>query len=168
MTVTLNITQTADDDGDHIHIKQPGFAGLKGTEENRHIPKGSEKEWRDHQDHIFGHVKGKNNHKFKTFLLWFSDCAILGYSQWLKLSDLSDSDEDEKFLKEGWNDEADYIESYVESQGNGWTARQIWGFKNVQSEGKTVRKYARNVVVKKGKDVRRAHLYYNYLGPVAK
>jgi hypothetical protein len=89
-----------------------------------------------------------------------------GFTQWRKLSELSDSDEDEKFLKEGWLDEPDFIDSYVESQGNGWTAHQIWGFVNVESDGKTVRKYGRRVVVKKGKNVIRARLFYNYIGPV--
>jgi hypothetical protein len=168
MTVTLNITQSTDEDGsESIVIKQPGFAGLKGTEEKRHIPKGDDKEWRDHQDHIFGHVKGNFDPQLRPLICSHVDFNTTGFSQWRKLSELSDSDEDEKFLKEGWLDEPDYIESYVESQGNGWTARQIWGFVNVESEGKTLRKYGRRVVVKKGNNVIRARLFYNYIGPVA-
>src|ERR1700753_2917454 len=151
MTVTLIIKQSTEADGtENIVITQPGTAGIKGTEEKRHIPTGTEKEWRDHEDHVFGHVKGKhclNNELWNRILI-----KSVGYTQWRKLSELSDTDEDEKFLKEGWLDEADYIDSYVESQGNGWTAHQVWGF----AETNGVRKYTRRVVVKKGKDVKRA------------
>ncbi len=60
MTVTLIIRQSKDEDGTgHIDITQPGFAGIKGTEEKRVIPPTrDEKIWSDHTDHIFGHVKG--------------------------------------------------------------------------------------------------------------
>ena len=46
----------------------------------------------------------------------------------------------------------------VESQGNGWTAHQIWGFAEING----VRKYSRRVVVRKGKDVKRARLVYDF------
>jgi hypothetical protein len=62
MTVTLKINQKTDDEGtEWITITQPGAGGFSGTTENRHIPKGGEKEWSDHKDHIFGHVKGKRS-----------------------------------------------------------------------------------------------------------
>jgi hypothetical protein len=95
------------------------------------------------QDHIFGAVKG--------------------ISKWKKLSDYTD-DEDEKFLKSGWDQatgDGDVIDSYAESLNNGWTAHQVWGFQSVNE----TRKYARNVVVKKGEKVQRATLFYDYKGP---
>ena len=59
MTVTLIIRQSSEEDGtENIVIQQPGAAGIKGTEEKRHIPTSNEKEWGDHEDHVFGHVKG--------------------------------------------------------------------------------------------------------------
>jgi hypothetical protein len=59
MTVKLEIEQSTDEEGvEHIVITQPGAAGIKGTQEKRHIPKGDEKSWTDHKDHVFGHVKG--------------------------------------------------------------------------------------------------------------
>jgi len=140
MTVILIIRQSTDPDGiEHIDIVQPGAAGIKGTEEKRQIPKGDEKLWSDHEDHVFGHVKG--------------------YTQWRKLSDLSDTDEDEKFLKEGWIDADIFIDGTVESQGNGWTARQVWGFALIDG----VRKYTRRVVVKKESSVVRARLVYDFV-----
>jgi len=144
MTVTLIIRQEVEADGvTVVTIQQPGTAGIKGTEEKRNIPvAGGDKLWRDHEDHVFGHVKG--------------------YTQWIKNEDLSDSDEDEAFLKAGWVDGPDHVDSYVESQGNGWVARQIWGFAEVESAGQTVRKYVRRVVVRKGKDFKRARLVYDY------
>jgi len=139
MTVTLIVRQSTEEDGgESILIQQPGTAGIEGTEEKRHIPADNDKEYRDHQDHIFGTVKS--------------------YSQWRKLSELSDTDEDDKFLKDGWLDEPDYIETNAENQGNGWVARQVWGF----AETGGVRKYTRRVVVKKGKDVKRARLVYDF------
>jgi hypothetical protein len=58
MTVTLIVKQSTEEDGgESILIQQPGAAGIKGTEEKRHIPADNDKEYRDHQDHIFGTVK---------------------------------------------------------------------------------------------------------------
>lgn len=48
-----------------------------------------------------------------------------GKSRWVKLADV-DNDE---FLKTGWDDmEGKHIQSYVESNGNGWTADQVGWF----------------------------------------
>jgi len=150
MTVTLIIRQSKDEDGTgHIDILQPGFAGIQGTEEKRVIPPaGDEKQWNDHKDHIFGHVKG--------------------WSQWLKLADLSDDDEDEKFLKQGWIEAPEYLETYVESQDRDWIARQVWGFALVESGGQTVKKYVRRAVIRKknGKEVKHARLVYDYKEPL--
>jgi hypothetical protein len=88
---------------------------------------------------------------------------------WRTLSDLSDEDEDEAFLKEGWEESDTYIESYVESQGNEWIARQVWGFAETPSKasgGAKVRRYTRRVVVKKGSEFKKAVLTYDYVGPL--
>lgn len=59
MTLTLIVTESTDANGTvHIDISQLAGPGLTGTKEKRHIPPNGEKEWRDHEDHIFGHVKG--------------------------------------------------------------------------------------------------------------
>ena len=99
-TVTLTIKQYTSDDGlTHIDIEQRATGGISGTTENRTL----DWEYRDHKDGIFGEVKGK--------------------SRWVKLSDVED---DNEFLKKGWLDEGDkYVQSYVESVGNGWTANQV-------------------------------------------
>ena len=67
MTVTLVIHQTTDSKSDNkghydateIVIKQPGAAGFPGTEERREIGADNARVWRDHEDHVFGSVKGK-------------------------------------------------------------------------------------------------------------
>jgi len=142
MTVALVIKEYKDDDGvTHIDIEQPGAAGIKGTTELRQLD-GS---WREHEDHIFGAVKGT--------------------TKWIKISDLKDDDADEAYLKKGWSAETEgdeAIDSYVESIKNGWTARQIWGFEEIEVEGKKERRYVRHVVVKKGSDTIRARLIYDY------
>lgn len=37
---------------------------------------------------------------------------------------LADVDDDE-FLKTGWDDQGEHVQSYVESVGNEWTANQV-------------------------------------------
>ena len=59
----------------------------------------------------------------------------------------------------GEGEEGVLIDSYVESQGNGWTARQVWGFADVRGE----RRYVRRVVVKKGGKTIRARLVYDFV-----
>jgi hypothetical protein len=143
MTVTLNVKQYVDDEGvTHIDIDQVGAAGVRGTTERRIL----HGEWNQHEDHVFGAVKGR--------------------SKWTKLSALSDSDEDDKFLKSKWDQqtqEGDVIESYAESLSNGWIARQVWGFQDING----VRKYTRNIVVKKGSETQRVSLHYDYKAPNA-
>jgi len=50
------------------------------------------------------------------------------------------------------------IDSYVESVNNGWTARQIWGFADIDG----TRRYVRRVVVKKGPKVQRQRIVYDF------
>jgi hypothetical protein len=139
MPVTLVIKEYTDDKGaDHIDIEQPGAAGIKGTTERRIITD----EWQEHEDHIFGRVRGR--------------------SKWSKISELTDDDKaDEAHLKSKWDkatQDGDILDNHVESQGNGWVGRLVWGFQEVNGK----RKYARNVVVKKGDKVERVTLIYDY------
>jgi len=144
MTVTLVTKQYKDDAGVvHIDIEQPGAAGIKGTTELRQL----DGTWNEHEDHVFGAVKGTTN--------------------WTKVADLKDGDADEAFLKKGWseettNDEDGAIDSYVESIKNGWTARQIWGFEEVEVHGAKQRMYVRHVCVKKKDQTIHARLVYDF------
>ena len=133
-TITLHIKQyKGDDDVVHIDIDQTATGGVKGTTELRHLDfKESE-----HDDHIFGKVRGK--------------------SRFVKISEVEDA-----HLKSNWlpeTENGDAVESNVVSIGNGWEAKQIWGFQ--EKDGK--RLYARNVVVTKGSERKEARLYYDYL-----
>lgn len=78
------------------------------------------------------------------------------------------TEEDAKYLAEGWlkeMEEGEIIESYVENEGNKWTAWQVWGFAEIGGERKQVR---RIVVRKTDKDeVKRVRLVYDYLGELA-
>lgn len=143
MPVTLHITSYTDDEGKfHIDVVQPGAAGIKGTTEKRIL----DGELGDHQDHIFGKVQTTNN--------------------WAKVADITDDDkEDEALFKSKWLPESlegDVIDNHATSVGNGWVARQIWGFQEFDG----VRKYARNIVVKKGDKVERVTMVYDYKGPL--
>jgi hypothetical protein len=138
MSVQLNIKSYQDESGAwHIDVEQPGAAGIKGTTELRTI----DGKKADHEDHIFGHVVGVTN--------------------WIKVGDFKDDDEDEAFLKQDWLDE-ELVDNQVESTKNGWTARQVWGFQNVIEGGVEKRFYVRNVVVKKKDKIERAKLIYDF------
>lgn len=123
----------------HIDIEQTGTAGMKGTSEKRCL----DNVFREHSDWLFGHVKGQ--------------------TKWLTAADITDA-----YLSSGWlegpeeqggpNGET-HLMSHVESIDAGWTATQIWGFKLFDG----VRKYARNVVISKGKERVELLLVYDYL-----
>ncbi|KAG8527004.1 uncharacterized protein KY384_008433 [Bacidia gigantensis] len=139
-TITLTITEYVDSSHiTHMDISQVASGGIQGTTEKRTL----DWTWRDHKDGIFGSLKGR--------------------SRWCKLSDVEDVGEDgAKWLKTGWLDgeDADYVQSYVESYDNGWTANQVWGFEAVDGE----RYYVRHVVVRNGEDWKCARLVYDFLG----
>jgi hypothetical protein len=126
-TVTLTINQyeappkpphTSSDIVTHIDIEQSA-SGLSSTQENRCL----DNQHRDHTDWLFGTVRGQ--------------------SRWVTLDEIDDA-----HLKKGWLVEGDnkFVYSLAESQDNGWTATQIWGFKMVEGE----RRHCRNLLVKKG------------------
>ena len=58
--------------------------------------------------------------------------------------------------------EGEVVEGFVENEGSGWTAWQVWGFGEVGG----VRRYVRRIVVRKtGKEeVRRVRLVYDFAG----
>jgi len=138
-TITLHTKQYSDSDNiSHIDIDQTATGGIKGTTEIRVL------NWkeREHDDHIFGHLKGR--------------------SRWLANFD----EIEDPYLKEGWLDVDSekggpngevHIESTVVNEEKGWTAQQVWGFAIVDG----TRYYVRRVVVTKGKEVLKVRLVYN-------
>ncbi|KAF4978060.1 hypothetical protein FZEAL_5526 [Fusarium zealandicum] len=115
----------------HIDIEQSA-SGLTSTQENRCL----DSTFREHSDWLFGAVNGK--------------------SQFITLDEVEDD-----FLKQGWliEGEGKFIYSYVESQGKGWIATQVWGFKEVNGE----RRYVRHVLVTKGTERVTAKLIYDFV-----
>ncbi|KAB5579871.1 hypothetical protein GE09DRAFT_1080032 [Coniochaeta sp. 2T2.1] len=147
-TLTLDIKQytappsppnSSPDAVTHIEIEQTGTGGLKGTTEKRCL----DHQWREHSDWMFGHVKGQ--------------------TKFLKAEEVTD-----EYLKKGWLEGEgenkgpggeSHIESYVESLESGWTARQVWGFQEIEG----VRRYCRNIVVEKGAERVEIRLVYDFL-----
>jgi hypothetical protein len=137
-TLYLEVKQYTDEAGVvHIDIEQTTTGGLKGTTELRTL----DWEEREHEDHIFGKVKGQTR--------WIATDAI-----------------ETPFLKEGWLEGEEekggpagetHIESYVVADA-GWTATQIWGFAEIDGE----RRYTRRVSVKKGDQEIQVRLVYEY------
>ena len=75
--------------------------------------------------------------------------------------------EDKSFLCDGWEkaimDGSEVVETYSESKASGWTARQIWGFEDVQVGENVERRYTRHVVIRKGSGVQRLRLVYDWV-----
>ncbi|KAF7544206.1 hypothetical protein G7Z17_g10125 [Cylindrodendrum hubeiense] len=116
----------------HIDIVQSA-SGLSSTTENRCI----DNTFRDNSDWLFGTVKSR--------------------SAFVSLDEV-----DDEFLKKGWLIEGEgkqFVKSYVESQGNGWIATQIWGFETIDGE----RRYCRHVMVTKGDERVQIRLVYDYV-----
>jgi hypothetical protein len=125
----------------HIESVQMGPAGFKGSTEARVL----DGKWHDKSDFIFGPTKEK--------------------TEWIKLSDLSDTDEDDKYLKTGFDAETEageVINATIESVGAGWVGRQVWGFATVDG----VRKHVRHITVRKGDKVVRLKMINDYEGPL--
>lgn len=55
------------------------------------------------------------------------------------------------------------VETYVESDSNGWVGSQVWGFATLTIGGKEERRHVRRVVVKKGKSVKRIVLVFDWV-----
>jgi len=152
-TITQHLKQYPDPDDasvTHIDFDQVVTGGITGTTELRTL------DWQDrpHSDHLFGSLKGRSR---------FNKVAALGES----VKEVRGGDEeDAKFLAEGWDEETlagEIVENYVESDNNGWVGWQVWGFATVTVGGKEERRHVRKVVVKKGKNVKRIRLVYDWV-----
>lgn len=154
-TVTLHVTHyhaapsppsTSTDPVTHIDINQVIVGGLKGTQEVRCLDGAK----REHADWLFGRVEGQ--------------------ARWISLDEV---DADDESLKKGWlageaahPDGKTHIMTHGENldDGGGWAATQVWGFQEVDGE----RRYARNIVIKKGSKSEAFRLVYDYKGPLPK
>lgn len=152
-TVTLHVKQEVAADGfTHITIANTVTGGIKGTTEARTL----DYTYREHEDHIFGSLRGR--------------------SRWLDPSSPSAQPNPafpeegimDGYLMDGWLEEGEgagpggesKVQSTSISNDKGWTADQIWGFAIV--DGK--RYHVRRVVVRKGNEVLKARLVYDWQG----
>lgn len=130
----------------HIDIESVITGGIKGTAEKRTL------DWtqRSHTDHIFGSVTGLS--RFFT--------ELNNVETMTKLPSGSKDPEDEAWLKNERFEDKDglFLQSWVESTEAGWTAEQVWGFEVIDG----VRRHTRRVVVRKGENVERGWLVYDY------
>jgi len=123
-TITLHTKQYDDEGVTHIDIDQTATGGIKGTTELRTL------DWtyRDHTDHIFGELKGRN--------------------RWTKIDNPEILDD---FLKEDWLDaDGDFVQTFVDNEKSGWTGEQIWGFAIVDEK----RYHVRRLIITKKRVVR--------------
>ncbi|EFQ98641.1 hypothetical protein MGYG_01663 [Nannizzia gypsea CBS 118893] len=168
-TVTLHVKQYTEDDAVHIDIAQTLTGGISGTTEKRELG------WvpREHTDHIFGSVRGRTRYiaskkdgsktvpaiEIQTKVgKEEEDAAVAKFFNGDVLANGSASD--------GWvvDDEAEgsepFLQSWVESIDNGWTAEQVWGFEVIND----IRYYTRRIAVAKDGQCSRVRLVYRYIG----
>ncbi|KAK8219715.1 hypothetical protein M8818_000689 [Zalaria obscura] len=139
-TIVLHVKEYADD-SEHVHIDIEQVSSFATTNEERTL----DWQFRDHDDRIFGKVRGK--------------------TRFVKLGDL-----DDEFLKTGWDPKwveesgGEAVEAFVESVGKEpmWTADQVWGFAVVGKGEGEGRRYVRHVVARKGEEVHRIKMVYDW------
>lgn len=124
----------------HVDIEQTTTGGLQGTSELRTL----NWEEHEHEDYIFGKVRGK--------------------TRFVGNDGIADA-----YLTEGWLEGEEekggpagefHIESDVVADA-GWNANMIWGFAEIDGE----RRYTRRIVIKKGEQVLKVRLVYDYYVP---
>ncbi|PWY80694.1 hypothetical protein BO70DRAFT_362650, partial [Aspergillus heteromorphus CBS 117.55] len=177
-TVTLSIhsfPDAAEPSVLHIDIDQTVTGGIKGTTERRL----SDGKKREHQDHIFGNVRGCSklfrgskgedaDGKVRPYLKFDSETEDPLVFRFLRGEVLADGKECEGFLVEELGEEYGegeglWLQSFVENLDVGWTAEQIWGFEII--DGK--RYYTRRVAVVKDGSYKLARFVYSYIRPRA-
>ncbi|KZZ95713.1 hypothetical protein AAP_01389 [Ascosphaera apis ARSEF 7405] len=159
-TVTLHMTEKEENGVIIVTSDQTITGGVKGTTEVRIL------NWepRAHEDKIFGKVVG--NSRFVE-----AEGNVPALEVQTKVADPKENEAIEKFLKgetladgkptEGFvvdEQNTSFLQSWVVSQENGWTAEQIWGFEMIDGQ----RRHTRRAVVAKGKKVVKARLVYTY------
>jgi hypothetical protein len=154
-TITQHLRQspTTGEDGQPtiaITIDQIVTGGLKGSVESRTL----DWHYRGHSDWLFGTLQGRS--RYSTLAKILEESKGKGATE-----------EDAKYITDGWlkeTEEGEVVESFVDNDGNKWTAWQIWGFAEIGGERKLTRRFA---VRRKGKDeVVRVRLVYDYVGPL--
>ncbi|KAF3016152.1 hypothetical protein E8E14_008718 [Neopestalotiopsis sp. 37M] len=148
-TVTLDVKQYTDEATGvpHVDIEQTATGGLKGTSEKRTVDGTA----REHSDWLFGKVKAR------SFFVTHEDLPG-------KIREELGGDD---FLAGDWivadgektgPGGALHLVNYVEAEA-GWTAAQVWGFQTIGGE----RRYARNIVIKKGDKKVELRLVYDFV-----
>ena len=135
-TVTVTLSQYTDSEGrKHLDQEQLTTGGIRNFEDRI-----MDWQWTEKYNWIWGKVNGK--------------------SRYTKLGGIEDA-----YLKEGWSKdcvEGEVVEGYVESTTDGWTARQVWGFAEVEGE----RRHVRRILAKKaGWEDQRIRMVYDWKPP---
>ena len=148
--MTQHLKQGVAEDGTstQIDIDQLVTGGLKGSSEKRTL----DWQYRPHSDWLFGDLQGRT--RYSTLAKVIEENTGKGVSE-----------EDAKYLAEGWlkeTEEGEVVESFVDNDGNKWTGWQIWGFAEIGGQRKLTRRFA---IRKKDKDVVvRVRLVYDWAG----
>ncbi|KOS22492.1 hypothetical protein ESCO_002331 [Escovopsis weberi] len=149
----------------HIDIVQTVFKVSSTLE-----PRCLDYVWRARTDKVFGEVEARSR------WVTLDELVAAGLDEHLAQGWLTGEAEEEGKEEEGRADggekrrrgqlvltEARSTKNGKWDEKGGWTAWQVWGFREIGGE----RRHARNVVAKRGGEARRIVLYYDYVGPVA-
>ncbi|KAI5304656.1 hypothetical protein KEM56_006187 [Ascosphaera pollenicola] len=159
-TVTLHMTETEENGVAVVTSAQTITGGIAGTTEVRVL------DWqpRDHEDSVFGKVDGKTRWveangnvpevEVQTSVPDAKEMEAI--QKFLRGEILADGKPTDGFVVDEQNNS--FLQSWVKSKDNGWTAEQIWGFEMINGE----RRHTRRAVVAKGKKVVKARLVYTY------
>ncbi|RMZ83258.1 hypothetical protein DV738_g1232, partial [Chaetothyriales sp. CBS 135597] len=138
--VINKIKQYNKDGVPHLDVSA-SVSGLPESQETRVL----DFELRPRHDKLFGNIKGKS----RVIKIAEHEIILEGGTQ-----------EDGEFLKSGFVDETG-IQGYAESaDGHNWRAEQVWGIQEIQGERRLVQK----VVARKGSEVLRLRIIYDYVG----
>ncbi|OJJ40447.1 hypothetical protein ASPWEDRAFT_33843 [Aspergillus wentii DTO 134E9] len=173
-TVTMKINQYANPENNkvvNIDIDQVVTGGIKGTSEKRI----TDREKREHSDHIFGTVQGQSrllrgskgeDGKVRPDIELNTKIDDEKVRKFLRGEVLPDGSASEGYVVEELGEEHGegeglWLQSFVQNtdSGYGWTAEQIWGFEVI--DGK--RYYVRRVAVAKDGKYELGRLVYEFI-----
>ncbi|EGE00299.1 hypothetical protein TMEN_2520 [Trichophyton mentagrophytes] len=167
-TITLHIKEYTEEDIVHIDIAQTLTGGISGTTEKRELG------WnvREHTDHIFGSVRGQTRFigSKKDGSKTVPDLEIqtkvgkeeedAGVAKFFNGDVLADGSASDGWAVDESEGSEPFLQSWVESVDNGWTAEQVWGFEVING----ARYYTRRIVVAKNGVCSKVRLVYGYIG----
>lgn len=134
ITVSLKQYTHPDTGSQHLDQEQVSTGGVRNVEDRV-----MDWEWTDKSNWIWGMVHGR--------------------SRYVEIAAV-----DDEWLREGWGEDGgEMVEMFAESDKDGWSAWQVWGFATVEAERRHVRKI---LAKRKGWKDERVRMVYDWKAPL--